>query len=170
MGEYKYAKPSSPQQFKMILRDLPVANRKEYYEKYLNFAPPSQGKPAIVMGKILLDIAHWDTITVCPGKPRSEEEFMKTLQVLSTRKEREAYYTKNSDFADPKLKVAGFLKAHLDLLDNHDEWKKKNLPPSSFWLYLIIAVVLLAIIAGVAVWYFWSYRVYNSTPDPIQGE
>merc|ERR1711964_655151 len=122
------------------------------------------------MDKTLGALAHWDTLKANPGsEPCSPEVFEKTLYSLPTRKEREAYYAKYSQsFVSPKSMPKELSKMHLDLLDKHDEWKKKNLPGNIDAKWHIIAAVLVAVGSGVAVWYFCFNRNSESTDPDVQ--
>merc|ERR1711964_230041 len=157
--------PVSPEHFLVILRDLSVEQRDSYYDKHLKSASKGDDKK-----QVLGAMSHWDTLKSTPATKRSsDDQFMKTLQTLPTRKEREAYctkYQKELTELSPTMNNVkeGALKQHLDLLDKHDAWKKKNLPGGLPWLW-IGAAVFGALILGVVGWHFCSKSAGSTDPD-----
>merc|ERR1711900_51830 len=150
--------PVSPEHFLVILRDLSVEQRGSYYDKNLKSATKGDDKK-----QVLGAMSHWDTLKSAPAsQPTEPDQFMKTLQALPTRKEREAYSTKYQKFGPPFKEEA--LKQHLDLLDKHDAWKKKNLPGGLHWLW-IGAAVFGALVLGVVGWHFCSKSAGSTDSD-----
>merc|ERR1711964_460846 len=150
--------PVSPEHFLVILRDLTVEQRDSYYDKHLKSATKGEDKK-----QVLGAMSHWDTLKSTPAsQPTEPDQFMKTLQALPTRKEREAYSTKYQKFG-PSFKE-GALKQPLDLLDKHDAWKKKNLPGGLPWLW-IGAAVFGALVLVVVGWHFCSKNGGATDPD-----